>query len=1071
MQIYFGIVENRNDPLELGRCQVRVVGLHTHDKNLLSTSDLPWCATMQPTTSAAMNGIGFSYVGPVEGTSVVVTYLDDNMQQGLIMGAVGGIATEPVPIDFDDSGPILSGGSTNDTISLRTIPEKQSGNKLKFYDPNANRSDITSKLSANMRVSGYGIQDGTTIVSIDSGTEITISSTVKDYTENIVEFSPPLSNVKQVVESKTSVGVATAVAATSTAVSKADPVQSSATNNEIPTVPPPDFNKVQASKISEGIKALIAACDKVGMTTKEQKCALLGIAGGECGWIPKNENHNYTTKARLKEVFKFLTDEEAEKYYDAKKKGISPEEFFSVVYGPSHRGKLFLGNKTDADGGMYYGRGFIGFTGRENYENVQKDLKKMGIDLDLINNPNLVDSDINVSALAAAMYLKRRVSKKVNPNAHPEYFYAAKEAVGVNVPNIAKRKKEYYEYFYGAPQDSGHQKDAGATPPVPVPDTVDSSSTFNPSQPGPSEKSISSGSYGIGFRDPNNKYPLKEYIGESDINRLARGVIDGTIVKDKDARRKLDIPTALGNGSWDQPLAPYNSKYPFNKVIETESGHVQEWDDTPGYERTNMYHRSGTFTEVDPNGTQVNYIVGDNFILMENNGCVHVAGTCNITVDGNTNIFARSDANIQVSGNTNLECGGNLDVGVASEAKFRVGGNFEIKAGGQFRVTADAGMELVTGGSLAVQSDQATSMKVGDLFINSDAGMAVKTAKAIAMHAGTDVGLKAGKKLFATASGGSLNIRASGPVKLDGSTFLQQSGAAGYAASVEGVSAIDALDYSPPALGEPLNKNLEFFQTPERQFESAHVIETPEEWDSPEGRSVLNEKVKTLGEATPAAVTPQEAAAPSGGKKDIVQVDTTLISTTKDFTNDYRLSKNISLGMMMDGGVGGKHKLQDQLLNYKGSEPKIFTVQEIVGNLAKTAQNVLEPILSILPGGIGGYEKLWKINSGYRLKGVVKKESPTSDHCKGHCIDLKVMPVDGKSLAQTNYEFAKQIESMISYDQIILEYETPGHVWIHIGFRGANNRKMAFTMVNHQPYQGKVNNGFILIDGAPGYKN
>ena len=111
MNIYFGVVENRSDPLELGRCQVRVVGLHTHDKNLLPTSDLPWCASMQPTMSAAMNGIGFSYVGPVEGTSVVVTYLDDSMQQGLILGAVGGIATEPVPVDYDDSGPILNSSS------------------------------------------------------------------------------------------------------------------------------------------------------------------------------------------------------------------------------------------------------------------------------------------------------------------------------------------------------------------------------------------------------------------------------------------------------------------------------------------------------------------------------------------------------------------------------------------------------------------------------------------------------------------------------------------------------------------------------------------------------------------------------------------------------------------------------------------------------------------------------------------------------------------------------------------------------------------------------------------------
>ena len=34
---YTGIVENRSDPLQLGRCQVRIVGLHTHDKVQLPT--------------------------------------------------------------------------------------------------------------------------------------------------------------------------------------------------------------------------------------------------------------------------------------------------------------------------------------------------------------------------------------------------------------------------------------------------------------------------------------------------------------------------------------------------------------------------------------------------------------------------------------------------------------------------------------------------------------------------------------------------------------------------------------------------------------------------------------------------------------------------------------------------------------------------------------------------------------------------------------------------------------------------------------------------------------------------
>ena len=200
----------------------------------------------------------------------------------------------------------------------------------------------------------------------------------------------------------------------------------------------------------------------------------------------------------------------------------------------------------------------------------------------------------------------------------------------------AARKLSYYEYFYGK-SGGGVSKDAGAA----SPDLANSSGSDTP---GPSDKSISTGSFGVGFRDPNNKYPLKDYIGESDMNRLSRGVIEGTIIKFKDAKRVFNVPKALDNGSWTQPLAPYGAKYPFNKVFETESGHIQEFDDTPAQERIHTYHRSGTFTEVDPNGSQVNYIVGDNFILMEQNGCIHVAGECNITVDGNTNIYKIGDS-------------------------------------------------------------------------------------------------------------------------------------------------------------------------------------------------------------------------------------------------------------------------------------------------------------------------------------------------------------------------------------------------------------------------------------------
>lgn len=90
---WIGVVEDRiSDPLELGRVKCRIVGYHSQNKNEMPTNDLPWCYVMQPITSAAMNGIGTTPTGMVEGTHVIGFFQDGvNAQEPVIMGTIGGI--------------------------------------------------------------------------------------------------------------------------------------------------------------------------------------------------------------------------------------------------------------------------------------------------------------------------------------------------------------------------------------------------------------------------------------------------------------------------------------------------------------------------------------------------------------------------------------------------------------------------------------------------------------------------------------------------------------------------------------------------------------------------------------------------------------------------------------------------------------------------------------------------------------------------------------------------------------------------------------------------------------------
>jgi hypothetical protein len=87
-----GVVEDRQDPLFLGRCKVRILGWHTEDKSELPTASLPWAQVLMPVTSASQTNVGHAPVGPVEGTWVMGFYRDGELaQEPVMMGTIPGI--------------------------------------------------------------------------------------------------------------------------------------------------------------------------------------------------------------------------------------------------------------------------------------------------------------------------------------------------------------------------------------------------------------------------------------------------------------------------------------------------------------------------------------------------------------------------------------------------------------------------------------------------------------------------------------------------------------------------------------------------------------------------------------------------------------------------------------------------------------------------------------------------------------------------------------------------------------------------------------------------------------------
>lgn len=107
-------------------------------------------------------------------------------------------------------------------------------------------------------------------------------------------------------------------------------------------------------------------------------------------------------------------------------------------------------------------------------------------------------------------------------------------------------------------------------------------------------------------------------------------------------------------GSWSEPTTPYAAQFPYNKVQQSESGHVIEIDDTPGAERVHIFHRSGSFIEFHPNGTVVYKNLRDGYDLTMGDKYVKVAGACHISVDGKATLFAKGNVEVQSDGDINI---------------------------------------------------------------------------------------------------------------------------------------------------------------------------------------------------------------------------------------------------------------------------------------------------------------------------------------------------------------------------------------------------------------------------------
>ncbi len=292
----------------------------------------------------------------------------------------------------------------------------------------------------------------------------------------------------------------------------------------------------------------------------------------------------------------------------------------------------------------------------------------------------------------------------------------------------------------------------------------------------------------LGFADPTGTYPRNSSLGSPDTPKQATGEYAGawSYPRRKDLRQdkvETAVPPKVSSVAVDESDSYYSRNtwsnldvdevvspsYPKNHATETESGHVIEIDDTPGYERIAEMHKSGTYREVDANGNLTTTVVGDTYTVVFGSGNIYIKGTCNVTIDG--------DLRQLVKGNYHLEVEGNKTEYVKGSRQSKIGQSEQAEIGKDLAINVTSNTIFRTGGNATTTIDGNKIQTIGgncDLTVAGDNGLVVvgKHQEFAASHHETST---AGHMYFTSSQNLELESLSSMKITVDGSQDISAS--------------------------------------------------------------------------------------------------------------------------------------------------------------------------------------------------------------------------------------------------------------------------------------------------------
>ena len=206
-------------------------------------------------------------------------------------------------------------------------------------------------------------------------------------------------------------------------------------------------------------------------------------------------------------------------------------------------------------------------------------------------------------------------------------------------------------------------------------------------------------------KNPHSTLTIRK--ADRDINGVGIGRADFDSVDVRRANTGVVIVDSDNGTSFNEPATPYDAKYPYNHVHESESGHIREIDDTPGAERIHERHANGTGYEIHPQGDKVTRVKKDNYDLTYGQQFTHIRGTQSTTVNGGVKVFVNAS-------------GGGADGPPGQEVEkfhytIEVGNNanvnIQVNKGDVNVVTTQGDINLKSGKDINIDAAQAIRMQ------------------------------------------------------------------------------------------------------------------------------------------------------------------------------------------------------------------------------------------------------------------------------------------------------------------------------------------------------------------------